>query len=663
MAIWQAEIKELGKLYESLKGQFPDLEKELKQLIRNEDANVIMLYSRRCLEVIITNLCECELKRDRKTEPLKGIIDKLQKEGKVPSHIISSMHGLNELSTYGAHPKDFDPEQIKPVLVNLDIIIKWYLKYKETGTKNKVKPVEEIRQEIKSTEDVKKIIRIPKKRLIGLVSGLILFIVVVFAVLFITKIIGADKQIKELEKSIAVLPFINDSPSDSTTYFVNGVMEEILNNLQKIKDFRILSRTSTERYRGTDIPAIPEIAKKLGVNYIVEGSGQKYGSTFRLRVQLIAANKERHLWAESYEKEIKETKDIFNIQNQIAQAIASQLKAIITPQEKQLIEKPPTKNLDAYNLYLQGRFFINKRTNEGFNKSIEYFEKAVAADPVYALAYAGLADAYFLLAFYNQTLKAESYARSKEYALRALSIDKNLAEAHTVLGGILTWNDWKWEDARKELQLAVELNPKFVTGHSYYSELLDILRENTEARKQIKLALEIDPYFPTLHVLSALYFLHEGKFKESMDGFKISQELYPGRNVYWDYFWNYIMLGDDIKALDAAEQALLRGDSLAVKYAGLLKDVYNKSGIKGAWTLLLEFNLKQSTPNPLVLASTYTGMDKKEEALNWLEKALENRSIQLPRINNDPLYESLRSEPRFQAIIKKMGLSEYARKE
>ena len=139
MAIWTSEIKELERLYESLKGQFPDLEKELERLIKADDENMILLYSRRCLEVIITDLCECELKRPRKTEPLKGIIDKLHKEGKVPSHIITSMHGLNDLSTYGAHPKDFDPEQVKPVLNNLDIIIKWYLKYKKSGTEINVK--------------------------------------------------------------------------------------------------------------------------------------------------------------------------------------------------------------------------------------------------------------------------------------------------------------------------------------------------------------------------------------------------------------------------------------------------------------------------------------------------------------------------------------------
>src|SRR5512137_304132 len=146
MAIWSAEIKELEKLYESLKDQIPNLEKELGRLIKADDENMILLYSRRCLEVIITDLCECQLKKERGTEPLKGIIDKLNKEKKVPSHIITSMHGLNDLSTYGTHPKDFDPEQVKPVLNNLATIIKWYLKYKETGTDIKSKPVEEIRK-------------------------------------------------------------------------------------------------------------------------------------------------------------------------------------------------------------------------------------------------------------------------------------------------------------------------------------------------------------------------------------------------------------------------------------------------------------------------------------------------------------------------------------
>ena len=291
MAIWSAEINEIEKLFESMKGQFPELEKELGNLIKTEDENVIMLYSRRCLEVIITDLCECELKRPRKTEPLKGIIDKLNKEEKVPSHIITSMDHLNGLSNYGAHPKDFDPEQVKPVLNNLATVIKWYLKYKGIAIYTNVKSTEEILNRTNGVEDVKKSIVVPKKKLIGLLSGLILLFLTVTAVIFFFKIIGDGQETKKLEKSIAVLPFINDSPDQENTYFINGVMEEILINLQAIKDFTVISRTSVEQFRGTAKPTVPAIAKKLNVNYIVEGSGQKYGNMFVLRVQLIAAEK------------------------------------------------------------------------------------------------------------------------------------------------------------------------------------------------------------------------------------------------------------------------------------------------------------------------------------------------------------------------------------
>jgi len=234
----------------------PELEKELSHLVSSDDPNVLMLYSRRCLEVIVTDLCEKELNRPRKTDPLKGINDKLHKEEKVPSYIITSMHGLNTLSTYGAHPKDFDPEQVKPALNNLAIVIKWYLRYRGI----EIPVATSSRDEEPET--------VEKRDL---------------------------KDTAKLEKSIAVLPFINDSPDQENTYFINGVMEEILNNLQKIKDLRVISRTSAEQYRGQK-RLISEIAQDLGVNYIVEGSGQKYGSSFRLRAQLIMAEHESHLW-------------------------------------------------------------------------------------------------------------------------------------------------------------------------------------------------------------------------------------------------------------------------------------------------------------------------------------------------------------------------------
>ena len=304
MQIWSAEIKEIDNLLESFKGQIPELGKELDQLIKSDDPNVLMLYSRRCLEVIITDLCERELKRPRKTDPLKGIIDKLNKEEKVPSHIITSMHGLNDLSTYGAHPKDFDPEQVKPVLSNLAIVLKWYLKYKGMQIPEQTFEEQE-RSAVKQTEISAKTPEKQKKKIVTVLTALALVIVTVVVLKLLNVIdTGLIKSgISNLDKSVAVLPFRNDSPDTTNAYFIDGLMEEVLNNLQRIGDLRVISRTSVEQYRNKS-KSISEIAKELGVNYIVEGSGQKFGNTFRFRVQLIRAAREDHLWGGSYQNEI-----------------------------------------------------------------------------------------------------------------------------------------------------------------------------------------------------------------------------------------------------------------------------------------------------------------------------------------------------------------------
>src|SRR4030042_4778029 len=433
MTIWSAEIKELEKLRESFKDQLPGLDKELDQLIRTEDPNVVMLYSRRCLEVIITDLCESELKRSRKTEPLKGIIDKLNKEEKVPSHIITSMDSLNSVSTYGAHPKEFDPEQVKPVLNNLSIVIKWYLKYKTSSTISKAKTDDE---HLKGTplQTTVKISQKPKKSLIFLLSVFSL-VIVAFLVLIVFDVISIGRKagdLASLEKSVAVLPFKNDSPDKENTYFINGIMEEILTNLQTIQDLRVISRTSAEQYRNQS-KSIPQIAKELGVNYIVEGSGQKYGNTFRLRVQLIMAAREGHLWAESYEQEIQDAKDIFRIQSQIAQSIASELKAVITPQEKLLIEKIPTSDLTAYDAYLQGQFYWRKLTKIDLETAMMYFESAKEKDPEYALAYAGISDVWIGFQQMGIVPPSEAGPKIEEAALKALELDSTRAEVHYTL--------------------------------------------------------------------------------------------------------------------------------------------------------------------------------------------------------------------------------------
>jgi len=273
MPIWSAEIKEIENILGSLKDQMPDLEKELARLIKADDENIVLLYSRRCLEVIITDLCECELKRPRKTEPLKGIIDKLNREEKVPPHIVASMHGLNTLSTFGAHPKEYDPEQVKPVLNNLTTIVKWYLKYKNLQTDIEVKPEE------------------PSEK--------------------------RKPQISFAEKSIIVLPFENMSPDPDQEYFSDGLTEEIITDLSHIHDLLVISRSSAMTFKGTK-SAIKEIAGKVNVRYVLEGSVRKAGNNLRITAQLIDSLTDTHLWAEKYAGTLD---DIFDVQEKVSRAI------------------------------------------------------------------------------------------------------------------------------------------------------------------------------------------------------------------------------------------------------------------------------------------------------------------------------------------------------
>jgi TolB-like protein len=491
-------------------------------------------------------------------------------------------------------------------------------------------------------------------RKIKIIAGTLIILALIILGYFIVPTLLKTSETGD--KSIAVLPFTNLSNDPEQEFFSDGIVEAILNYLYKVGDLRVVSNTTSKRYKDTEL-SIKEISKELGVSSILEGSVQKVANNVRITAQLIDANTDNHLWSGIYDRNIS---DIFIIQSEVAQNVARELKAKLTTAEREQIENSPTKNPEAYSLYLQGRFYWNKRTKDGLQKSVEYFEKAIAADPQYALAYAGLADAYFIQACWSWIPWAEGVAKSKELALQALDIDNNLSEAHTVLGALLNYRECNCEGARKELQLAIELNPNFVTAHHYYSELLDILRENNEAREQINIALRIDPYLPVLHALSARYFYNSGSLKESLEECFILHELNPeySKNLYWREFHIYRRQKEDMKAIEALQKAL-NMDTLKVTDPDIVTDVYNKSGISGILNWLIMRQLNSRNPNALSLANFYAILGQKEEALNWLEKACENPIRRPEGINNNPHFDILRSESRFKAIIKKLGLSEY----
>ena len=652
MTIWSGEIKELEKLNESIKANLSALAKELEQLLKTEDANVVMLYSRRCLEVIVTDLCEFELKRPRKTEPLKGIIDKLNSEEKVPPHIITSMHGLNSLSTYGTHPKDFDPEQVKPALSNLTIVIKWYLKYKESSSSGTEKDSAGIKV-LKSDFSSKKEPFASKRRLSRLSTILVICIVAGASIIIGYFIFKKTRSIDNLEKTIAVLPFINDSRDSTTTIFMDGVMEEILNRLQAIKELTPISRSSVEQYRNARRP-LTEIAQERHVNYIVEGSGQKYGDSIILRVQLIEIRqgRERHLMGKSFRQKLESASTFFNIQSDVAQSIASELNATITPQEKRLIEKLPTDNLDAYEAYLKGLFYLNKVTPDALDSAMHYFELAKEIDPGYALAYTGICNVWLYRQQMGFIKPSEGNPKSMEAVMKAYSLDSNNAVVQYTLANKKTYGMFDWIGGESGYKKSISLNPNNPMTHTNYSNLLIILGRPEESFEQIKIALKLDPMNPLIITFYGVDLFVVRKYNEAIKAYQDAMTIEPGyplasQGQIWAYYftrrikeaydefkvaWSY-----DPELLQAAEQG------------------YSEDGWKG---LLISYNKlceKRDTWPPSDIATNYALLGFNDKAMFWLERAYADHDPNLPYLLF-PQFDSLRNDPRFQDLCRRLKL-------
>jgi TolB-like protein len=656
MTIWSGEIKELERLYDSVKGTLPLLTKELEQLVKTDDANVAMLYSRRCLEVIVTDLCECELKRPRKTEPLKGIIDKLNSEEKVPSHIITSMHGLNSLSTYGAHPKDFDLEQVKPVLNNLTIVIKWYLKYKESLEVESAKGATTKSE----TSDISKGKKEKSSSKIQISKLAVIILIVVLAGTGGTIIYFAIKdhnKFDNLEKSIAVLPFRNDSSEDSTQYFMDGVMEELLNNLQTIKTLTVCGRTSVEQYRGQN-KTIPQIARELGVNYIIEGSGQKSGKSLRMRVQLIAAykNKEKHIWANSFEQENIDLKRYFKTQSSFAEAIAKELNTALTLEEKQLIEKMPTQSLRAYEAYLKGMVYWRRLTKIDIETSIKYFDLAIEIDSGYAPAYAGISGAWAGLVQMGFVSPVDAGPNIMGALAKAVELDSTLADVQSALAGIKTWVLWDWAGGESAFKKAISINPNHVEARAYYSHFLNMMGRPDEAKEQIDLALKLDPANPLIISLYSVDLIFFKRYEEAIRVGNEALKLDPTSPL-------------TISSMIFASHLAGRKDETIELYKKFLSSMYNvnteifdlnykKLGYEKTLEIVADSvigNLSKTYAMPVDIAILFTFSGDNKRAIDWLEKGFEERDQSMPYLLL-PIFDPLRNDPRFQEITRKMNL-------
>jgi adenylate cyclase len=653
MPIWSAELKEIKTLLVAFQGQFPDLEKELKPLSTSEDSNVVLLYSRRCLEVIVTRLCEIELKRPRKTEPLKGLIDKLNSEEKVPSNIISSMQGLNSLATFGTHPKDFEEEQVKPVLNHLSTIIKWYIKYADSISDKAISNKEElttVRKDLKeSRKKVKNRIILPV--LIIAITGLLLTVYIV------TKNRGFSK---EIEKSIAVLPFRNDSPEDSTQYFMDGVMEELLNNLQAIKSLRVCGRTSVEKYREQH-KTISEIARELGVNYIIEGSGQKSGNSLRMRVQLIAAekNKEKHIWANSFEQESINLKTYFKAQSGFAKAIASELNAALSGQEKMLIEQMPTNNNEAYEAYLKGKFYLQNINQNNLDISQKHFELAIEKDPGYALAYTGIAYIWLIRQQMGFTIPEEAGPKVMEAILKAAELDSTIAEVHFMMASINYLRVWDWKTSESEFRRAIAINPNHAEAHGLYAQLLYILGRPKEAIKHSELSFKLDPLNQLVKMWYGFNFLFEKRYDETIS---ICREVLEMDSTNFSFYGE---ISEAFHLKGKHEESL---EATKLLYTNFYPDIehvfdqYTRLGYAGVMNLAGDLLAKQSEKKYIIpsdIGFLYVMAGNKEKTLEWLEKGYELRDPLTPYIGRPFFTSLLLNEPRYQELLRKLNIPYY----
>jgi len=466
--------------------------------------------------------------------------------------------------------------------------------------------------------------------------------------------LAAAKSLPIPQKSIAVLPFDNLSRDPDNAYFCEGVQDEILTRLAKVADLKVISRTSTQHFKSAP-EDLPQIAKQLGVAHILEGSVQKANDQVRVNVQLVNGLTDAHLWADTYDRKLN---DIFVVESEIAKTIADTLQAKLTGSEQQAIAARPTVNPEAHQLYLKGRFFWNKRTGNDLKKSIDYFQQAIAADPTYALAYAGLADAYAFLPGYTAGSPQDSYPKSIAAAKKALELDDTLAEAHTALA-IATWlYDFDFSQANREFQRAIELNPNYAIAHQQYGNiLLSALGRFDEAIAEAKRAVELDPLSLVINSDLGVDYFFARRYDEAITQLRKTLEMDPG------YYYGYVNLGQalDLKgARDAAiaeyQKARALNDDPYI--LGLLARSYGLSGNKTEAEKILN-QLKELSQQRYVaaytFALTYLGLGNIEEALRWLEQAYQNRAgNDIGWIRVDPLLDPLRGDPRFEALAEKI---------
>ena len=511
---------------------------------------------------------------------------------------------------------------------------------------------------IKRTEDVDLAAsaRQPRKRawIFVVIGGATLSIGLFFIGRYVGRTTVSAAGTELPAKSIAVLPFDNLSRDPDNAFFAEGVQDEILTRLAKVADLKVIARTSTQRFKSAP-ENLPDIAKQLGVANILEGSVQRANDQVRVNVQLINALTSTHLWADTYDRKLT---DIFAVESDIAKTIADTLQAKLTGSEKQMIAAQPTSDTAAYELYHKGRSLWEKRSGDNIPKAISFYEQAIAHDPNYALAYAGLADAYILLPYYTATAQRDVSGKAKDAALKALRLDPNLAEAHAAVGKVLNFAEIDLAGSIREFQRAIELKPNYATAHHWLGAgpLVD-LGQFEDAIAHGKRAIELDPLSPIINADLGLTLYFARRYDDA--GAQLRKALAIDSTFAYSLYNLGMVLqlkGDLPGAIAQYEKAKQFSDDPHISaLSGAAKAL---AGDKNAALQTLT-DLDKISPHREVLAYSrallHLSLNNKDEALRWLEQSFADQDgSNVGPIKVDPMLDPLHGDPRFEALVQKV---------
>jgi TolB-like protein/DNA-binding winged helix-turn-helix (wHTH) protein len=456
--------------------------------------------------------------------------------------------------------------------------------------------------------------------------------------------------------SLAVLPLENLSGDKEQEYFADGITDALITDLAQVASLRVISRTSAMQFRGSR-ETLPQIGRDLKVDAVVEGTVARGAGRVRITAQLIEASSDHHLWAKTYERDLK---DVLALQDEIAQAIAEQIRIELTPRERSLLTQAHAVDPEAYDAYLKGRYWWSRWSVEGEWKGLDYFQKAIARDPKYALAYAGVADSFLALGYHTRLPPKEALPKAKEAAIKALELDPSLAEAHTSLAMVKFSSDRDWSGAEREFKEAISLNPSYATAHHWYSHYLVAMGRLDEAVNELERARDLDPYSATINVWLGHALYYARRYDEALRQYRRGSEMHPD----WLPFYEGIA--------DAYEQKRMFAESVAVRLQALslnkdptlaaVAQAFKSSGYEGYLRKKIETLEQVPQLDPygeygiLLVAHLYAALNDEAHAMAYLERAYDAGNPWLLYVQVDPGMESIRSSPRFRDLVRRIGL-------